>query len=182
MLTLSDFNNSGFTRGAPKWKEVLWWIARSMFFASWFPLPSAVRVGVLRCFGAKVGRGVVIRSRVHVTFPWRLWIGDHVWIGDEVSILSLAEVRIGSNCCISQRAFLCTGSHDFSKSAFDLITKPITIQEGCWVAAGVFVAPGVTIGPGSLCAAGSIVVKDVASRTVVGGNPAKVVKTVEASW
>lgn len=128
----------------------------------------------MRLFGAKVGTGVVIRSRVNITFPWKLEIGDQVWIGDEVTILSLERVRIGSNVCLSQRAFLCTGSHDFGKETFDLITKPIEIGDGCWIGAQAFVGPGVTFGASSRCLAGAVVVKDVATGTTVGGVPAKV--------
>ena len=153
-------------------REAAWWMVRGVLFMHAFPMPSRLKVLALRWFGARVGHGVVIRSRVNVTFPWRLSIGDHVWIGDEVLILSLAEVSIGSSVCLSQRAFLCTGSHDFFKPTFDLVVKPIRIEDGCWVAAGAFVGPGVTLGAGSLCAAGSVVVKDVAPGMRVGGNPA----------
>jgi putative colanic acid biosynthesis acetyltransferase WcaF len=156
MLDLSKFNNRGFSRGAPAWKEAAWWVTRSLLFAAWFPVPSGVKVAVLRWFGARVGRGVVIRSRVNITFPWRFECGDHVWIGDEVLILSLARVRIGSHVCISQRAFLCTGSHDFNKETFDLITNPIEIGDGCWVAAQAFVTPGAVLPPGTLVKAGEV--------------------------
>jgi len=94
------FDNSGFDRGAPRWKEVLWWISRSLFFASWFPLPSALKCLVLRIFGAKIGKGVIIRSRVNITFPWRFSCGDYVWIGDEVGFLTLAPITIGSHTCL----------------------------------------------------------------------------------
>jgi putative colanic acid biosynthesis acetyltransferase WcaF len=150
MLDLSKFNNASFERGAPAWKEALWWLCRSLFFAPWFPVPSAIKVAVLRCFGTKVGVGVVIRSRVNITFPWKLEIGDQVWIGDEVLILSLAPVKIGSNVCISQRAFLCTGSHDFRSEGFDLITKPIEVGDGCWVAACAFIGPGAEVPAGTM--------------------------------
>jgi putative colanic acid biosynthesis acetyltransferase WcaF len=156
MIDLSNFDNSHFSRGAPRWKEALWWVFRSLFFAPWFPIPSPVKVAVLRFFGAKVGTGVVIRSRVNITFPWKVEIGDHVWIGDEVLILSLDRVRIGSNVCISQRAFLCTGSHDFRKETFDLITGPITIGEGSWIAACAFVGPGADVPAGTMVKAGEV--------------------------
>jgi putative colanic acid biosynthesis acetyltransferase WcaF len=156
MIDLSKFNNSTFSRGAPRWKEALWWLCRSLFFAPWFPLPSRLKVTVLRAFGAKVGRGVVIRSRVNITFPWKLELGDHVWLGDEVWILSLERVRIGSNVCISQRAFLCTGSHDFDKVTFDLITRPIDIGDGCWIAAQAFVGPGAVVPGGTRVKAGEV--------------------------
>jgi putative colanic acid biosynthesis acetyltransferase WcaF len=156
MIQLSKFDNSTYSRGVSKWKEALWWVARSLVFAPWFPVPSAIKVAVLRAFGAKVGMGVVIRSRVNITFPWKLEIGDHVWIGDEVLILSLAPVKIGSNVCISQRAFLCTGSHDFRSEGFDLITKPIEVGDGCWVAACAFIGPGATVPAGTMVKAGEV--------------------------
>ena len=156
MIDLTKFNNSTFSRGASKWQEAAWWVARSLLFAPWLPIPSPIKVAVLRLFGAKVGRGVVIRSRVNITFPWRFECGNNVWIGDEVLILSLDQVAIGSNVCISQRAFLCTGSHDFSKESFDLTTKPIVIGDGCWIAAQAFVGPGAVLPPGTLVKAGVV--------------------------
>ena len=154
MIDLSKFNNSGFSRGVPAWKEILWWVCRSLVFAPWFPVPSAFKVAALRMFGARIGRGVVIRSRVNITFPWRFACGDNVWIGDEVVILSLARVTLGSNVCLSQRAFLCTGSHDFRAEGFDLITKPITIGDSCWICAMAFVGPGAELPAGTMVKAG----------------------------
>jgi putative colanic acid biosynthesis acetyltransferase WcaF len=154
MIDLSKFNNATYTRGAPRWKEALWWFCRSLFFAPWFPIPSAVKVAVLRGFGARVGTGVVIRSRVNITMPWRVDIGDHVWLGDEVLILSLDRVKIGNHVCISQRAFLCTGNHDFKKDSFDLVTAPIEIGDSCWIAACAFVGPGAVLPPGTMVKAG----------------------------
>jgi putative colanic acid biosynthesis acetyltransferase WcaF len=156
MIDLSKFDNSGFSRGVPAWREVLWWVVRSILFAPWFPVPSPLKVAALRFFGAKVGRGVVIRSRVNITMPWRLEIGDHVWIGEEVLILALDRVDIGSHVCISQRAFLCAGSHDFRSPGFDLITKPITIGDGCWIAASAFVGPGADVPAGTMVKAGEV--------------------------
>ena len=103
-------------------------------------------------------------------------MGDDVWLGEEVLILSLAPVVIESSVCISQRAFLCSGSHDFRAENFDLVTKPITVRKGSWVAAQAFVAPGVEIGEGSMVAAGSVVSENVPPKTLVRGNPAVVVK------
>lgn len=156
MIQLSKFNNQSFSRGASRWKELLWWIVRSLVFAPWFPVPSALKAGCLRLFGATVGKRVVIRSRVNITFPWRLTIGSDVWIGDEVCILSLSQVVIGSNVCISQRAFLCTGSHDFRAETFDLITRPIEIGSGCWICAQAFIGPGVSLPSGTMVKAGEV--------------------------
>ena len=154
MIDLSQFDNSGYSRGVSRGRELIWWLARSFCFAPWFPVPSSIKVAMLRLFGAKVGQGVVIRSRVNITMPWRVEIGDHVWIGDEVLILSLDRVTIGSHVCISQRAFLCTGNHDFRSEGFDLVTRPITIGDSCWIAAGAFVGPGAVVAPGTMVEAG----------------------------
>jgi putative colanic acid biosynthesis acetyltransferase WcaF len=171
-VDLSRYQNPEFSRGVPFWKEVLWWFARTIFFEPWFPQPSRLRCAVLRAFGAKIGRGVVIRSQVNINFPWRLEIGDHVWIGEEVMILSLDRVRIGSHVCISQRAFLCTGSHQFKKETFDLVTKPIVVEDGCWIAAGAFIGPGVTLRRNTVCAAGAVVMRGAGPNVVLAGNPA----------
>ena len=178
MIDLSRYSASGFDRGASRLKEVLWTAVRVAFFCHSVPLPSALKAFLLRAFGADVGSGVVIRSHVSVSFPWRLKLGDHVWLGDHVTILSLAPVEVGSSVCISQRAFLCTGSHDYSKATFDLETAPIRIDDHCWIAAQCFIAPGVHIGMGSVTAAGSVVVDDVAENTIVGGNPARTIKRI----
>lgn len=174
MIDLSRFNNAGFSRGVPRWKEAAWWVVRSLLFAPWFPVPSLLKVAALRCFGAAVGKGVIIRSQVNITFPWRLVLGDHVWIGDEVRILSLDHVKIGSNVCVSQRVFLCTGSHDFRAQAFDLVTGGIEIGDSCWLGAQSFVGPGVRFGNGSRCLAGAAVVRSVPEGATVGGVPAVV--------
>ena len=175
-MELTRYSTGGFVRGAPRWKEALWMGAKLMFFHMSVPWPSRLRVALLRAFGARVGTGVVIRERVNITFPWRVTLGDHVWLGEDVMILSLADVVIESNVCISQRAFLCTGSHDFRTPNFNLITKPITIHSRSWIAAQAFIAPGVEVGPDSMVAAGSVVGRDVPPHSLVRGNPAEVVK------
>ena len=132
---LSQFENSDFERGASRLKEALWWLVRSGLFLPSLPLPSVLRVRALRLFGAQMGEGVVIRSGVNITFPWRFECGDHVWIGERVQILSLAKVKLGSNVCVSQEAYLCTGSHEHREASFGLITKEICLQDGSWVGA-----------------------------------------------
>ena len=136
-------------------------LVKCAFFLNPIPLPSQLRCTLLRLFGANVGKSVVIRSRTNITFPWRLSIGDHSWIGEQVEILSLAPVKIGSHVCISQRAFLCTGSHDFRSPGFNLITRPITIEDHSWIAANAFICHGVTIGERAMVGAGVTVTSDV---------------------
>jgi putative colanic acid biosynthesis acetyltransferase WcaF len=177
-MDLSIYNNRDFDRGAPRWKEAAWMGMRFLFFQNAFPWPSTLRCVLLRAFGAKIGRRVVIRANVNISFPWRLRIGDHVWIGEDVGILTLAPVTIEANVCISQRAYLCTGSHDFRREDFKLRVAPITVYEGSWVAASSFIAPGVKIGPDAVVSAGSVVFENVAAGTRVCGNPATVVSEI----
>lgn len=171
-MELKGYTTGGFDRGASKYKEALWFLVRFFFFANALPWPSVLRTGFLRLFGAKIGRGVVVRNNVNVTFPWRLTLGDDVWIGEDVLILSLAPVVIESSVCISPRAFLCTGSHRFHSPGFDLATKPITVRRGSWIAAQAFIAPGVEIGPDAMVCAGSVIQANVPPGITVQGNPA----------
>ncbi len=171
-MRLDLYDNSAFDRGATRLKEGLWVVCKGLFFLNAFPWPSALRDRLLRLFGARIGRGLIIRSGVNITFPWRLAVGDHVWLGEEVLILTLAPVTIGSNVCVSQRAFLCTGSHALRQQEFDLVTAPIKVEDGVWISAMSFVGPGVTIGEGSIVAAGAVIVKPVPAGCLAKGNPA----------
>jgi putative colanic acid biosynthesis acetyltransferase WcaF len=131
-----------------------------------------LKSAVLRLFGARVGRGVVFKPNVRITFPWKLELGDHVWLGEECWILNLAPVTIEDHVCISQRAFLCTGSHDYARPNFDLITKPVQVGRGAWIGAGTIICPGVEIGSHAVVTAGSVAVKNLAAYGVFQGNPA----------
>jgi putative colanic acid biosynthesis acetyltransferase WcaF len=180
-MDLSIYDNTDFDRGASRLKEAAWVLVRWIFFQTSFPWPSRLRVTLLRLFGAKVGHGVVIRANVNISFPWRLTIDDHVWIGEDVGILTLAPVTIESNVCISQRAYLCTGSHDFRREDFKLQVAPITVRKGSWIAAASFIAPGVEIGSGAILSAGSVVFENVAPKTFVRGNPARAASGTETN-
>lgn len=139
------------------------------------PKFNALKVSLLRLFGATLGSHIVIRS-CEVYYPWNLYLGSHVWIGYESNLYNLVPIRLGNHTCVSQRAFLCTGSHDVFEPHFGLIVGEIVLKDAAWVCAGAFVGPGVTLHEGAVAAAGSVVVKDLPAMTICGGNPCKPIK------
>jgi putative colanic acid biosynthesis acetyltransferase WcaF len=176
-VDFSRYRPENFDRGAGVLKEALW-IVVSLFLFRLCPFSfSALKCSVLRAFGARIGKNVTIKPQVKITFPWKLTIGDHVWLGEECWLLNLERITIGSHVCISQRAFLCTGSHDYKRASFDLIVKPITVENGAWLGAGCWVGPGVTVGSHAVLAAGSVAAKNLESIGIYRGNPAVFVKS-----
>lgn len=149
MMRLDLFRNPEFSRGASRLTEMVWILISGLLVASWLP-GSFWRVLLMRAFGAQIGQSVVIKPGVSVKFPWRLRVGDHVWIGERVWIDNLAEVTIGSHSCLSQGAYLCTGSHDWTDPHFGLVTRPIAIGRGCWVGALACLAPGTVLEDGAV--------------------------------
>lgn len=144
-INLAEYNNGGYHPGRGPLMRILWYYVSLVVFESgWFPVKAPKR-WLLRLFGAKIGKGVVIKPNVRIKYPWRLSIGDYSWIGQEVWVDNLAEVRIGSHTCISQKVYICTGGHRFRNKGFDLIARPIAIGDGSWLGAGVTVLNNVEI-------------------------------------
>jgi putative colanic acid biosynthesis acetyltransferase WcaF len=168
---LSRYSSTGFSRGRSRGWELLWIVIQELFVAAAIP-GIRHRVLLLKLFGASVDEGVVIKPRVRVKFPWKLSIGRNAWIGEGVWIDNLAQVSIGPNACISQDAYLCTGSHDWSAATFDLIARPISVGAGAWIAARATVAPGVVMGEGAVLALGSTATSSLEAWGVYAGTPA----------
>ncbi len=155
----------------------LWWCVQSTLFALSPQVMYGWRRWLLRLFGASIGKGAKIRPSVRVTYPWKLKVGNHCMIGDGVELYSLGEIEIGDCTVISQRSYICTGSHDYTRPTFDLYASKIVIEPEAWLAADVFVAPGVRIGYGAVIGARSSVFHDVPPGTRCMGTPARVVGT-----
>lgn len=173
---LSQFKNPPGFRGRPGWFVQLWWIVQALFFRSSPQFLYGWRRWLLRRFGAKVGKGVIIRPTVRTQFPWKVSIGDYAWIGDDVVLYSLGPIKIGENAVVSQKSYLCTGSHDMTQEDFPIFQKPIHIEPECWIATDVFIGPGVTIGRGTVVAARSSVFKDLPAGKLCMGSPAKIIR------
>ncbi len=168
-------------RAARKWsrRELLgraaWETLRGPLFA-WTPRQLWVwRRLVLRIFGARVGRRVNIHPTARIEIPWNLEINDFAAIGDRAIIYNLGRITIGKGATVSQNAHLCAGSHDFRDAAMTLMKLPIFVDESAWICADAFVGPGVHVHAGAVVGARAVAMRDVASNTIVAGNPAKVV-------
>lgn len=173
MFELDTFRLPKNFRGKNAITVQLWWITQSLLFSTSPQFLYGWRRTLLRAFGAKIGKGVVIRPSCKITYPWKLEIGDYSWVGDDVVLYTLGPVKIGKNSVISQRGYLCTGSHDYLKSNFPIYAKPITIGDSCWLATDVYVGPGVAITHEVVVGARSSVFRDIASPGVYLGSPAK---------
>lgn len=134
------------------------------------------RVLVLKCFGAKVEWSTHVYASVKIWAPWNLEIGSYATLGPKVDCYNQGKISIGANTVISQKAYLCASSHDYTQKDFPLVLKPILIGNGVWIATNAFVGPHVCIGDYAIIAARTVVVKNVAANTIVGGNPAKLIK------
>jgi putative colanic acid biosynthesis acetyltransferase WcaF len=172
---LSSFNNSWYDPGAGILKRFLWYCTNECWFRSGFPV-NGWKIFLLRLFGAKVGRGVIVKPHVNIKYPWKLSIGDHVWIGEEAWIDNLAEVVIEDHVCISQGAMLLCGNHDYKKTTFDLMPGKITLQAASWVGAQSVVCPNVTVGKNAVLAVGSVASSDLDEGWIYRGNPAVKIK------
>ena len=173
LVDLRRYNQSNFDRGKPGWVILFWWLVQAIAFPL-TPHPfNGIRSGLLRLFGAKIGPGVIVRPTARFTYPWKIEIGDYSWIGDDVVLYSLDRIAIGKHCVISQKSYLCTGSHDPQDSAFGLITAPVIVNNGVWIAADCFIGPGVEIGANALIGARSSVFKNMPASFVCTGNPCR---------
>jgi putative colanic acid biosynthesis acetyltransferase WcaF len=178
---LSIYNNDWYIPGAGVLKRLCWIWVNALFFQNPLSLSYRLKVWWLRAFGAKVGKGVVIKPSVHIKYPWKLRIGNHVWIGENVWVDNLADIKIEDHCCISQGAYLLTGNHNYRRPTFDLIVKPITLEEGAWVGAKSIVCPGVRMQSHAMLTAGSVAIGVLQAYTIYQGNPAKPIKQRQIS-
>lgn len=171
-VDLSNYNNKWYKPGGGIVKRALWYFINWLIINSYlFPF-SRIRIWVLRLFGAKIGRSVVIKPGVNIKYPWNLAIGNFSWIGEGVWIDNLDKVDIGNHVCISQGAFLLCGNHNYKSVNFDLMTAPIHIASGAWIGAKSVVCPGVKVGSHAVLTVGSVATSDLPPYSIYKGNPA----------
>ena len=169
---LCDYNKKRHYAGRSSIICIFWFFINAMFFICPLNPFSGFKIFLLRLFGAKIGKGVIIKPSVNIKYPWKLVIGDYSWIGECVWIDNLNDVIIGSNCCISQGAMLLCGNHNYKKSSFDLITKSIILEDGVWIGALSVVCPGVICKSHSVLYVKSVATATLNENTIYQGNPA----------
>jgi putative colanic acid biosynthesis acetyltransferase WcaF len=166
----------GDYRPGNKWRVSAWFLVNYFIFNSAVPWPQSFKSFLLRLFGATVGKGLVLKVRVRIKYPWRLVIGDHCWLGEDVWIDNLEQVTIGNHVCLSQGAMLLTGNHDYSKPDFPYRLGKITLQDGVWLGARSVVCPGVVAGSHAILTVNSVATRNMESWQVFSGNPATPVR------
>lgn len=183
MSSLPEFSlDNAANRAARKYSKreqllrVAWGFGRWLIVLSPRPL-FGWRRGVLRLFGARVGAQVHVYPSTRIVMPWNLELGDWAAVGEEAYLYSLGKIRIGAHASIAYRAHLCAGTHDFRDPKLPLLKPPIEIRPGAWIGTEAFIGPGVTVGDGALVGARAVVVRNVAARAIVAGNPARVIGT-----
>ncbi|MCL6442601.1 MAG: WcaF family extracellular polysaccharide biosynthesis acetyltransferase [Alicyclobacillus sp.] len=177
-IDLSKSGPGNFHRTRSKWLEAIWMVVEFLLVTNPLQVSSRLRVAALRLFGATIGRGVIMRPRIRVKFPWNLSVGDRCWIGEGVWIHNQTRVTIGHDVVISQETFITTGSHD-TRRTMDLIVKPVTIRDGAWVTSRCIVLQGVEVGENTIITPGSVVHRSLKANGIYGGNPCTFIKPRE---
>ena len=175
-IRLDSFSVGDYRPGGNALSRILWHFFGQRIVRSQILISYGLKAAVLRLFGAEIGKGLVIKPGVRVKYPWRLKVGDHVWLGEDAWIDNLEDVTVSSHACISQGAYLCTGNHDWTKASFDYRLAAITIGKGAWVGAKSLVGPGVIVGDAAILTAGSVATRSLGTGGVYAGNPAAYVK------
>lgn len=166
------FDNTWYDPGRSFFILLIWYFINHLFFNSYFFPFNKLKIYLLRIFGASIGTGVLIKPKVNIKYPWKLKLGNYVWIGESVWIDNLDEVIIGNNVTLSQGSLLISGSHNYKRSGFDLLIDRITLEDGVWIAARSVVSSGVTCRSHSVLLLNSVATRDLDEYGIYRGNPA----------
>lgn len=171
VILQKSFNKGDFELKASWFKLISWYLTSLALFRSGLLTSSTVLVGILRLYGARIGKDVRIKPGIFIRYPWKLEVGNNSWLAD-CYIDNLEPVNIGKHVCISQQAMLMTGNHNYKKQNFELCCKPIRIEDGVWIAARAIVCPGVTLYSHAVLCVGGVAQTNLTSFLIYQGNPA----------
>ena len=141
------------------------------------PMSKKLRLLVERLFENRLDSTSFLSPPLQIDYANRIEIGKHVFINNNFICMSHGYVTIEDGVMIAPRVTLLTANHNLYNHRI-LKCKPIRICKNAWIGSGAIILAGVTIGENAVVGAGAVVTKDVAPNTVVGGNPAKVIKTL----
>jgi putative colanic acid biosynthesis acetyltransferase WcaF len=175
VIDLSLAGSGNYVSSRSKFIQLVWFVIEACIVNNRLMPVSAIRAGLLRMFGAKIGKNCRFLHAIRVKSPWNLEVGDNSWFGEDVWIYNQAIIRVGSNVCISQGTFLTSGSHDFDKG-MDLRVAPIVIEDGAWITSRCVIQKGVTIGRSALVTPLSVVHRSLESDGIYGGNPCRFIR------
>ena len=150
------------------------WLLAWRCLAAWTPSPfHPWRNLLLRLFGARLHPTAIVHGSTSIWWPGNLTMGANASMGPGVICYNIAPVTLEAFAIISQRAHLCTGTHDIHRAAFPLVSRPILLRSRCWIAAEAFVGPGTVVGEGAVLGARGVAVRTLEPWTVHTGNPAR---------
>ena len=131
-------------------------------------------------FTGGLGENCYILTPLYINLVENLHIGNHVSINPYFKCMAAGNIYIEDNVQIAMNVSLITNNHDFYERSI-LTVKDIHIKKNAWIGAGVTILPGVTIGENAVVGAGSVVTHDVLANTVVAGNPARIIRSLDAN-
>jgi acetyltransferase-like isoleucine patch superfamily enzyme len=142
-----------------------------------------IRYCIVKAWSKKCGKNVLIGTNVEISGWDNLEIGDNVSIHKDCYIDANGGLLIGSNVSMAHQSSILTTNHTWSDESVPikynkLKAESVKIEDDVWIGCGVRIFAGTHIGSRSIVAGGAIVTKSVKSRTIVGGNPARVLKEI----
>ena len=151
--------------------EMVW-----TFLCAWTPKPlNGWRLFCLKAFGATIEGKPFVHPKARIHIPWNLTMRDRSCLGDGANAYTLGEIELGERSTVAQEAYLCTGTHDFSRTALCLRVAKITIGADAFIGARAFILPGVVVGEAAIVGACAVVTRDVSPKVIVAGNPARAI-------
>jgi putative colanic acid biosynthesis acetyltransferase WcaF len=171
----ADARRTSTVSTADKLRRLLWSIVQGTLYRFSFHTWNGWRAMLLRTFGAKIGRKVTLRRTSRVFYPWLFELGELSTLGDAAEVYNLGRIAIGNRVTVSQEAYLCAGTHDYTRADMALLSIPIVIEDDAWICARAFVHPGVTVHKGAILGACAVATHDLEAWKIYGGNPARAI-------
>src|SRR3954471_14799235 len=141
--------------------------------------PAEIRDLLSKITGSEIDESVAVFTPLYINYGKNTRIGKNVFINFDCVFLDLGGITIEDGVLIAPKVSLLSEGHPVSPNERQsLVPGPIHIRKNVWIGAGATILPGVTVGENAVVAAGAVVSKDVPDNTIVGGIPAKVIKTL----